>query len=209
MDQLAGSLIKAGHEFTAYDIFSTDVAELKKRSAKADVLIIANHPLPAEVIQADQNLKFISVAFVGIDHVDLAACKGQNVKISNTTGYCDDAVAELALGLSLDCLRNISLGNDAVQAGQGKRGLQGRELAGKTVGIIGTGAIGCWTAEIFKAFGCKLIGYSRSQKVAALDLGLEYKSLDEVMREADIVSIHTPLTPSRTVPISELKLMPW
>lgn len=206
LDQLAGSLIKAGHEFTAYDTSSTDVTELKKRSAKADVLIIANHSLPAEVIQADQNLKFISVAFVGIDHVDLAACKAQNVKISNTTGYCDDAVAELALGLSLDCLRNISLGNDAVQAGQGKSGLQGRELAGKTVGIIGTGAIGCRTAELFKAFGCKLIGYSRSQKQKALDLGLKYKTLAEVMREADIVSVHTPLTPETRGLIGEKEI---
>ncbi|WP_244661399.1 NAD(P)-dependent oxidoreductase, partial [Lactobacillus nasalidis] len=89
----------------------------------------------------------------------------------------------------------ISAGNEAVQAGKGKSGLQGRELAGKTVGIVGTGAIGCRTAEIFKAFGCKLIGFSRSQKPAARALGLEYKLLDEVMQEADIVSLHTPLTP--------------
>lgn len=168
---------------------------MKKRSEGADALIIANHPLPGEVIRADKNLKFISVAFVGIDHVDLEACKEKKIKISNTGGYCNDAVAELAIGLTLDCLRNISAGNEAVQAGEGKGGLQGHELAGKTVGIVGTGAIGCRTAEIFKAFGCKLIGYSRSQKAAALDLGLEYKSLDEVMGEADIVSIHTPLTP--------------
>ena len=195
LDRLAETLTEQGHEFSAYDTFSTDVEELKRRSSGADVLIIANHPLPGEVIRADANLKFISVAFVGIDHVDVEACKAQNVKISNTGGYCNDAVAELAVGLALDCLRNISSCNDAVQAGKGKAGLQGHELAGRTVGIIGTGAIGCRTAEIFKAFGCRLIGYSRSRKKAALDLGLEYKSLDEVMQEADIVSVHTPLTP--------------
>ena len=173
LDRLAAGLTKEGHDFTAYDTFSTDVEELTRRSSGADVLIIANHPLPGEVIQADPNLKFISVAFVGIDHVDVDACKAQNIKISNTGGYC----------------------NDAVQTGKGKAGLQGHELAGRTVGIIGTGAIGCRTAEIFKAFGCRLIGYSHSRKQAALDLGLEYKTLDEVMKEADIVSIHTPLTP--------------
>ena len=195
LDRLAAGLTNEGHDFTAYDTFSTDVEELKRRSSGADVLMIANHPLPGEVIQADPNLKFISVAFVGIDHVDVDACKAQNIKISNTGGYCNDAVAELAVGLALDCLRNISSCNDAVQTGKGKAGLQGHELAGRTVGIIGTGAIGCRTAEIFKAFGCRLIGYSHSRKQAALDLGLEYKTLDEVMKEADIVSIHTPLTP--------------
>lgn len=206
LDKLAEKLTKQGHEFTAYDSFSTDTEELKKRSEGADALIIANHPLPGEVIRADKNLKFISVAFVGIDHVDLEACKERKIKISNTGGYCNDAVAELAIGLTLDCLRNISAGNEAVQAGKGKGGLQGHELTGKTVGIVGTGAIGCRTAEIFKAFGCKLIGYSRSQKAAALDLGLEYKSLDEVMKEADIVSIHTPLTPETKGLIGEKEI---
>ncbi len=81
-----------------------------------------------------------------------------------------------------------------MQAGRGKSGLQGHELAGRTVGIIGTGAIGLRTAEIFRAFGCRLIGYSRTEREAAKALGLRYRTLDEVMAEADIVSVHTPLT---------------
>ena len=60
------------------------------------MLIIANHPLPGDVIRADENMKMISVAFVGIDHVDVEACKEKGVLISNTGGYCNDAVAELA-----------------------------------------------------------------------------------------------------------------
>ena len=63
------------------------------------------------------------------------------------------------------------------------------------MGIVGTGAIGCRTAEIFKVFGCKLIGYSRSEKPQAKELGIEYMSLKDVMAKADIVSVHTPLTP--------------
>ena len=99
------------------------------------------------------------------------------------------------MGLALDHLRNISKGNDAVQGGGGKAGLQGNELRGKTVGIIGTGSIGCRTAEIFRAFGCRLIGYSRSERQKAKELGIEYRSLPDLMAEADIVSVHTPLTP--------------
>ena len=195
LDTLAAQLTKEGHSFTAYDTVTTDPAELIRRADDADVLMIANHPLPGEVIRADKNLKFVSVAFVGIDHVDVDACKEKGVGISNTGGYCTDAVAELAVGLALDCLRNITAGDAAVQKGKGKGALAGHELAGKTVGIIGTGAIGCRTAEIFKAFHCRLIGYSRSPRPEAEALGIERMSLDEVMRQADIVSVHTPLTP--------------
>lgn len=195
LDNLAASLTEKGHTFESYDTFTTDEEELKKRSAGADVLMIANHPLPGSVIESDPNLKFVSVAFVGIDHVDTNACKAKGIHISNTGGYCNDAVAELAVGLALDCLRNISAGNAAVQAGKGKMGLQGFELAGKTVGIVGTGAIGIRAAELFKAFKCNLIGYSRTEREQAKALGLTYKTLDEVMSEADIISVHTPLTP--------------
>ena len=194
LDKLSATLTDKGHTFNAYDSVTTDTEEMIKRAEDAEVLIIANHPLPGEVIRADKNLKLVSVAFVGIDHVDVEACKEKGVLISNTGGYCDDAVAELAIGLTLDCLRNITECNAAVQAGKGKGNLAGHELAGKTVGIIGTGAIGLRTAAIFKAFGCKLIGYSRSEKTAAKALGLEYMPLHDVMAKADIISVHTPLT---------------
>lgn len=193
--ELAAPLKAEGHSFTAYDSVTTDVEELKKRLGDADIAMIANHPLPNEVIRADANLKFVSVAFVGIDHVGVDACKEKGIGISNTGGYCNDAVAELAVGLTLDCIRNISKCDEAVQAGKGKTGLQGHELAGKTVGIIGTGAIGCRAAEIFKVFGCKLIGYSRSERPHAKEIGIEYMPLNDVMKTADVISIHTPLTP--------------
>lgn len=203
---LSETLTEKGHEFISYDSFSTDTDELIRRSEGADVLMIANHPLPAEVIEADENLKFVSVAFVGIDHVDVNACRKRNIGISNTGGYCTDAVAELAVGLALDCLRSIHEGNDAVQSGKGKAGLRGNELAGKTVGIIGTGAIGCRTAELFKAFRCRLIGYNRSKKAEAEALGIELMPLDEVMKQADIISVHTPLTEETKGLISEKEI---
>ena len=138
LSALSEKLTAEGHTFTAYDTVTTDTQELIERAGDAEVLIIANHPLPGDVIRADENLKMISVAFVGIDHVDVEACKEKGVLISNTGGYCNDAVAELAVGLTLDCLRNITAGDASVQAGGGKAGLQGHELAGKTVGIVGT-----------------------------------------------------------------------
>lgn len=193
--QLSDPLISRGHTVQTYDSFTLDTQEMISRARDAEAIIIANHPLPRAVIEAAPRLQMISVAFVGVDHVDLAACAERGLKVSNTGGYCNDAVAELAVGLALDCLRNITVCHQAVQNGKGKAGLQGRELAGRTVGIVGTGAIGCRTAELFRAFGCKLLGCSRTQHQAAQDLGIEYLPLDELMRRADIVSIHTPLTP--------------
>ena len=195
LSSLEKVLTGRGYEFKAYDTLSENVEEQKRRIAGADAVIIANHPLSGTVIDSDPALKFISVAFVGIDHVDTEACRRRNIHISNTGGYCTDAVAELALGLTLSCLRYIPACNAAVQALRGKKGLQGRELAGKTVGIIGTGAIGLRTAELFKAFHCRLIAYSRSERKEAEALGIHYAPLDEVMQSADIVSVHTPLTP--------------
>lgn len=202
----AENLKTKGHEFIAYDTFSTDTEELIRRADHADVLMIANHPLSGEVIRSAESLKFISVAFVGIDHVDVEACKEKGIGISNTGGYCNDAVAELAVGLTLDCLRNITSCHAAVQSGEGKGTLAGNELARKTVGIIGTGAIGCRTAEIFKIFHCRLIGYNRSIRPQARELGIELMPLDEVMRQADVVSVHTPLTPDTKGLIGEREI---
>ncbi len=194
LKELSGKLEVAGHSFRAWDTFTTDTEELIRRGRDADVLMLANHPLPGEVIAACGKVRFISVAFVGIDHVDAKACEERGIPVANTPGYCTDAVAELALGLTLDCLRNISACDRSVQAGGGKAGLQGNELAGKTVGIIGTGAIGLRTAELFRAFHCRLTGFSRSERQEAKDLGLTYDTLDAVMSKADIISVHTPLT---------------
>ena len=192
---LAKTLTDRGHSFCAYPAYTSDTAEMIRRGQEADVLMIANHPLPGEVIRACEKVKMISVAFVGIDHVGTDVCAERGIRISNTGGYCTDAVAELALGLTLVCLRNITPCDAAVKSGAGKAGLQGRELRGKTVGIVGTGAIGCRTAELFKAFGCRVLGYSRSVNPAAEALGVEYRTLPELLAESDIVSLHTPLTP--------------
>lgn len=194
VEKLAKPLVDAGHEFVSYDTLAASEDEQILRGKDADVLIIANHPLPGSVIEKCENLKYISVAFVGIDHVGKDVCEEREIHISNAGGYCDDAVAELALGLTLDCLRNISACNQVIRAGGTKAGLVGHELKGRTVGIVGTGRIGMRTGELFKAFGCKVLGYSRSKRQEALDLGIEYVSLDELLSQSDIISIHTPLT---------------
>ena len=194
IESLARPFVAAGHEFTPYYTLAADESEQIERVKDADVIIMANHPLTAAVIEKCEKLKYISVAFVGIDHIGKAACQAKGIYISNAAGYCDDAVAELSVGLAMDCLRNISAVNNVIRKGGTKDGLVGHELRGRTVGIVGTGRIGMATARLFKAFGCHLLGYSRTVRSEAEAEGICYVGLDELLSKSDIVTVHTPLT---------------
>ena len=194
--ELAQPLIDAGHSFTYYDTKTTDPAELLRRSQGADVVMIANNPYPATVIDQLDSLKMIAVAFTGIDHVGLDACRAKGVTVCNCAGYSDTSVAELTLGLTIDVLRRVVEGNTAVRAGGTAAGLTGREIAGKTVGLVGTGKIGCATARLFRAFGARVLGYARHEHPEAIEAGVEFVSLEELLAQSDIVSLHLPLNDS-------------
>lgn len=187
----AKPLTDAGHTFVAYPK-DTDPQVQIERAKDADILMIANMPLSGEVILACKNLKFIDVAFTGVDHVDLDAAKEMGVKISNAAGYSTQAVAEIALCMMLSLLRNIPQVEQRCRQGQTKDGLVGCELRGKTVGIVGAGAIGCRTAELCHAFGCKVLGYKRHVTGKEPSF-IEFVSLDELLQKSDIVSLHCPI----------------
>lgn len=206
----AQPLIDQGHQFDYFMEKTTDFEELYQRSKDSDIVIIANNPYPAEVINRLENTKLIDVAFTGVDHVDLQAAKAKGIKVANASGYSAQAVPELAIALTLALYRSLIQGDQDVRKAEDFPGLvQGREIKGKTVGIVGTGALGINTARLFKAFGAKLIGYNRSQKQEAIDLGIEYKSLEELMKESDIISVHLPLTDETRgiIGVDELDLM--
>ncbi len=189
----ADKLTAQGHEFEAYDR-DMDPAVQIARAKDADVIMIANMPLRGEVIRACKNLKFIDVAFTGVDHVDLDAAKEMGVKVSNASGYSTQAVAELALGMMLSLLRNVPQVEARCRQGSTKDGLVGSELKGKTVGIVGAGAIGQNTARLAKAFGCRVIAYNHRPKKVEEGL-MEFVDLDTLTKEADIISLNCPLTP--------------
>ena len=187
----AKPLTDAGHTFVAYPK-DTDPQVQIERAKDADILMIANMPLSGEVIRACKNLKFIDVAFTGVDHVNLDAAKEMGVKVSNAAGYSTQAVAEIALCMMLSLLRNIPQVEQRCRQGQTKDGLVGCELRGKTVGIVGAGAIGCRTAELCHAFGCKVLGYKRHVTGKEPSF-IEFVSLDELLQKSDIVSLHCPI----------------
>ncbi|MCH4890445.1 hydroxyacid dehydrogenase [Acidaminobacter sp. JC074] len=182
------------HEFTVYNEKTFDDEEQLERAKDADALIIANTPLSAYVINKCPNLKMISVAFVGVDHVATKACNERNILVSNAAEYCTYAVAELAIGLTLSVLRNIPRCDLRTRKNQTKDGLIGHELYKKTFGIIGAGAIGAATARIAKAFGCDVIYHSRTKKPSLEEMGIKYVSFEEILKTSDILSLHTPLT---------------
>lgn len=194
IDDLSKGLIERGHEFVYYDEKTTDIEELKVRSKDTDVIMIANNPLPNEVISVINNLKLLSVAFTGIDHIGQDECKKKNVIISNAAGYCTETVAELVIGLTINVLRNICKGDIATRNGRTISGLIGNELNGKTVGIVGTGRIGRRTAELFKVFNCNILGYDAFESKEAKEIGINYVSIEELFKNSDIISLHLPLT---------------
>ena len=165
---------------------------IAQRIGDADIVVISNIRLSAETMAKCPNIKMLSVAFTGLDHIDLDYCRTNNIEVFNASGYSTVAVSELAIGLMLDVYRKITE-MDANTRQLGSRGMfLGRELHGKTVGVVGTGAIGIQTINLLKAFGCKVLAYSRTQRSEVKALGVEYVSLEHLMANSDIVTLHVP-----------------
>ena len=205
LDKVTKPLTDRGHELIVYEDKADDET-LKDRVKDAEILVIANMPLSGEVIEAAEKLKYISVAFTGYDHIDLDKCKEKGIEVSNAAGYSTNSVAEIVFGLIIGLLRDIVV-LDGVAREQGtKDGYPQFDLKGKTLGVLGTGEIGSEVADLGLAFGCEVIAYSRTEKQELLDKGVEYMPLDEVLKQSDIVSIHTPLTDETRGMISKDKL---
>ena len=193
LEEIAKKLIQKGYELEIFKEKTTDIEELKKRVKNTSLLIIANSQLKDEVIKSAEKLKMISVAFTGVDHVDLDSAKERNILVSNSAGYSTPAVVELTFGLMINILRNIVPLDKVTREGGTKENFRQRELYGKTLGILGTGDIGGDVAKVALAFGMKVIAFSRSEKEELKNLGVEYVSMEDVFKKSDIVTVHLPL----------------
>ncbi len=191
LKSLVEKLENNGDEYIAYDSRETDTDKLIERVKDADVVVLANQPFPAEVVEKCEKLKMISVAFTGVDHVAVDECKKRGICVCNAAGYSTNAVSELVFGLIISLYRKINEGKENMTSGV--KMAPGIELSGKKFGIIGTGAIGLKTAEIAKTFGCEVYAYSRTEK--HID-GIKYITLCDLMRTCDIISVHVPLNDS-------------
>ena len=193
-NEISKPLADSGHELIVYNDGKLDDETIKARIKDAEVLVLANTPLSSEVIDAAENLKYISIAFTGYNHIYLEKCREKGIKVSNAAGYSTNSVAELTFGLIIALLRNIVPLDAVTRKGGTKSGYRQIDLKGKTLGVVGTGDIGGTVASLGLAFGCKVIAYNRSEKSELIDKGVVYKSLDELLKTSDIVTLHIPLT---------------
>jgi D-3-phosphoglycerate dehydrogenase len=184
-------MVQLGHTVTYFDDVPKNQEDLLQRVHDSNILVVSNYPVSSDVIEGAKELKHISVAFTGVDHVSQADCAKKGITISNAAGYSTQAVAELTIGMAIDLLRKITPADSVTRSLGGRDGFLGNELSKKTFGILGLGLIGQKVAQIANAFGCRVVAWSRTNKQIE---GIDFQEFDEVIKRSDILSIHLPLT---------------
>lgn len=176
-------------------------AELKAVIAPYDVLIMRVDPqIDAEIIEAAENLKFIGVCSVGLNHIDMDAAKAKGIKVQNAPGLNGNAVAELTLCKMLELARMTVAANNEVKFNKSwdKYKYMGSELKGKTVGILGFGRIGQRVGFLCRAFGMKVLAYDPYLPMEIFEKEQAQGTQTDpffVLHNSDFVTIHVPLTP--------------
>ena len=170
--------------------------EKLRRADDAEIIINSRGMVtwPAEILHQLPKLRLISTCSIGTDMIDLEAAKELGITVSNQPGRTAPVVAEQAFGLMLAIAKRAAFFTEAVRAGQWPR-MDHVYLRGKTLGIIGTGNIGAQMARLGGALGMKVIAWTHHPSPErAEELGVQYVGLDELLRMADVVSIHVKLT---------------
>jgi glyoxylate reductase len=177
---------------------------LEAVSGASGVLSTATETMDGEVMDAaGENLRIIANMAVGYDNVDVEAAGERGVVVTNTPGVLDETTADVAFMLLLAAARRLGEGERLLRAGKwewwGPKQLMGRDVWGKRLGIIGFGRIGQALARRAKGFGMDILYHNRSRREEAeQELGARYLELDDLLKTADFISIHTPLTPETT-----------
>jgi D-3-phosphoglycerate dehydrogenase len=170
-------------------------AEVARLLPGVDGYIAGLDAIDANALEAADCLKVIARYGVGVDSVDLAAARAKGIVVTNTPGANSVSVAELALGLMLALARQIPEAVDAVHQGKWPR-YTGISLEGKVIGILGLGAIGKQLARRLSGFDCKILAYDPyADSAFAKDNRVELATMDDVICQADFVSLHLPLLP--------------
>jgi glyoxylate reductase len=168
------------------------LAELHGPREDVGGLIVANEPVPLELLPA---LRVVANFGVGYDRIDVAACTARGVVVTNTPGVLDDATADLAFALLLAVRRQVVEGDRFVRSGgwsgSWSEGRLAEQVSGSTLGIVGLGRIGSAVARRARGFDMRVL-YTRRLR-ADSDLG-EWRALDDLLAESDVVSVHVPLT---------------
>ena len=189
-------------EVTVYDRTSyTDKQEIIERIGDAEAILTNRTPITADVLKACPQLTYIGVLATGYNVVDLAAAKEQGITVTNIPSYSTNAVAQATFALLLEVTNQVGHHNRSVHQGDWQTSKDFSywqtplmELAGKTIGLIGYGAIAQAVATIAHAFQLKVIYFNHRPKPAQADWAKQV-SLAELYQEADIISLHVPQFP--------------
>jgi glycerate dehydrogenase len=194
---LGWEAIEAFGNLAVYD--RTAPEQVRERAEKADLVLTNKTPLPAEVLRELPKLKYIGVLATGYNIIDTACARERGITVTNIPGYSTDSVAQLVFALLLELLNGISAHNAAVHNGEWVRSADFSftvtplsELSGKVMGIIGYGSIGRQVSRIARAFGMRVVTVDRGRRHGD---GAEYLPLEEVLAQADVLSLHCPQTP--------------
>jgi glycerate dehydrogenase len=174
-------------------------AEVEPRLAEASIAIVNKVQIDADMLSRLPKLKMVAVAATGTNNVDLEACRARGIVVSNIRGYAVHTVPEHAIALMLALSRNLMAYRESVQAGRWQQSEQFcffdhpiRDLFGATLAVVGGGALGNGVANLAKAFGMRVLQVERK---GATSVRPGYVSFQAALAEADIVSLHCPLTP--------------
>ena len=170
--------------------------ELKERIETADVVIVGWSDLTRDIIQSCKKLRMVSIWATTCHYADLKAAAEKGIVVTHVPSYAMEAVAEHTFALLLAAVRKLPSADKHVRKGGFDwRPFGGVELHGKTLGIIGTGSIGCRVAEIAKAFNMRILAYDKYPNVKrAEEIGMKYVDLYTLLKESDVITLHVTLT---------------
>jgi len=168
---------------------------------RVEALAVVSERIDERTLDLLPDLRLVANYGVGYDGIDIAACAGRRVAVSNTPGILDAATADLTMSLILATRRRVVEGDAFVRAGRWgsewvSTSLLGEEVSGATLGIVGLGRIGSAVARRARGFDMRILYTSRRRRASTeeLELGVEFRELDDLLRESEIVTLHVPLT---------------
>jgi glycerate dehydrogenase len=203
------TLASDDNPFTPLEPFGTVVVyphstpeEVLERSRDANILVVNKARITAEVIARAPRLRFITVTATGYDCINLAAAKQRGIPVSNVPEYGTESVAQFIFALLLHLCHRVDLHDAAVRAGEWAMAGEFSfwktpliELAGRTMGIIGFGRIGRRVGELAHAFGMGVLAYDTYHGTTPAYQPFAWADLDDLARQADVITLHSPLTP--------------
>lgn len=198
---LSWDALRAFGDVEVYD--RTPADQVEARSKGAAIVLTNKTPLSADVLGRLPELRYIGVLATGYNIVDIAAANTHGITVSNIPTYGTASVAQFVFALLLELCHHVGMHSDAVRAGEWSRNPNFSfwksplvELAGKTMGIVGFGQIGRSTARIADAMGMRVIANDAVENNAPTYVGFRWASIEELLRESDVVSLHVPLFPA-------------